>query len=122
MRVATDTSSASVSTSNVFAESRGGNADNVVMVGAHLDSVAEGPGINDNGSGTAAILETAQQMAKVNPRNKVRFALWGAEEAGLVGSYEYVFGLVGRGAGQDRDVPQLRHDRLAELRPLRLRR
>ena len=63
------------------------------MVGAHLDSVDTGPGINDNGSGVAAILETAQQMAKVNPRNTVRFALWGAEEAGLVGSDHYVFGL-----------------------------
>jgi Zn-dependent M28 family amino/carboxypeptidase len=93
MRVATDTFLGVISTSNVLAESRGGNPGNVVMVGAHLDSVAEGPGINDNGSGTAAILETAQQMAKVSPRNKVRFALWGAEEAGLVGSYEYVFGL-----------------------------
>ncbi len=93
MKVATDTFLGIISTSNVLAESRGGNPANVVMVGAHLDSVAEGPGINDNGSGTAAILETAQQMAKVSPRNKVRFALWGAEEAGLVGSYEYVFGL-----------------------------
>ena len=82
-----------LTTSNVLAESRSGNAGNVVMVGAHLDSVDEGPGINDNGSGTAAILETAQQMAKVKPRNKVRFALWGAEESGLVGSDNYVFGL-----------------------------
>ena len=54
--------------------------------GAHLDSVNAGPGIQDNGSGSAAILETALQMAKVKPRNKVRFAWWGAEEAGLVGS------------------------------------
>ena len=80
-------------TANVLAESRTGNSNNVVMVGAHLDSVDTGPGINDNGSGVAAILETAQQMAKVNPRNKVRFALWGAEEAGLVGSDHYVLGL-----------------------------
>ena len=60
------------------------------MAGAHLDSVNAGPGINDNGSGSAAILEVARQMAKVNPRNKVRFALWGAEEASLVGSTYYV--------------------------------
>jgi Zn-dependent M28 family amino/carboxypeptidase len=93
LRVTTDTLISTISTSNVLAESRGGNSGNVVMVGAHLDSVNEGPGINDNGSGTAAILETAQQMAKVNPRNKVRFALWGAEEAGLVGSDAYVDGL-----------------------------
>jgi aminopeptidase Y len=60
------------------------------MVGAHLDSVNAGPGINDNGSGSAAILETAEQLGKVKPRNKVRFALWGAEESGLVGSIYYV--------------------------------
>ena len=68
----------------------GGNPNNVVMAGAHLDSVNAGPGINDNGSGSAAILEVAEQMAKVKPRNKVRFAWWGAEESGLVGSTFYV--------------------------------
>ena len=78
---------------NVIAESRSGDANNVVMVGAHLDSVDRGPGIQDNGSGSAAILETALQMAKVKPRNKLRFAWWGAEEAGLIGSTKYVDGL-----------------------------
>ncbi|HMQ35143.1 MAG TPA: M28 family metallopeptidase, partial [Chloroflexaceae bacterium] len=77
-------------TYNVLAETKSGDPNNVVMVGAHLDSVNAGPGINDNGSGSAAILEVAQQMAKVKPRNKVRFALWGAEESGLVGSIYYV--------------------------------
>jgi Zn-dependent M28 family amino/carboxypeptidase len=75
---------------NVIAELPGRNDDNVVMVGAHLDSVQAGPGIQDNGSGSAAILETAVQMAKVKPRNTVRFAWWGAEESGLVGSTAYV--------------------------------
>ena len=62
------------------------------MVGAHLDSVAEGPGINDNGSGSSTILEIAEEMAELGdrPRNRVRFAFWGAEEAGLVGSTAYV--------------------------------
>ena len=78
---------------NVLAETPGGNPHNVIMAGGHLDSVARGPGINDNGSGTAALLETAEQMAKVKPRNKVRFAFWGAEEDGLVGSTAYVNGL-----------------------------
>jgi Zn-dependent M28 family amino/carboxypeptidase len=78
---------------NVIAESRSGDPNNVVMVGAHLDSVQRGPGINDNGSGSAAILETALQMAKVKPRNKLRFAWWGGEESGLVGSTAYVAGL-----------------------------
>jgi Zn-dependent M28 family amino/carboxypeptidase len=78
---------------NVIAESKDGDPNNVVMAGAHLDSVQRGPGINDNGSGSAALLEVAEQMAKVKPRNKVRFAWWGAEEAGLVGSTAYVNGL-----------------------------
>lgn len=78
---------------NVIAESKSGNPNNVVMAGAHLDSVPAGPGIQDNGSGSAAILEVAEQMAKVKPFNKVRFAWWGAEEAGLIGSTEYVAGL-----------------------------
>ena len=75
---------------NVIAETATGNDDNVVMAGAHLDSVQEGPGINDNGSGSAALLETAIQMSKVKPNNTVRFAWWGAEESGLVGSEYYV--------------------------------
>lgn len=78
---------------NVIAETAGGNANNVVVAGAHLDSVQRGPGINDNGSGSAALLEVAEQMAKVQPPNKVRFAWWGAEEAGLVGSTAYVANL-----------------------------
>jgi Zn-dependent M28 family amino/carboxypeptidase len=82
-----------VTTFNVLAETPGGRADNVVMVGAHLDSVPAGPGINDNGSGSAAILEVALQMQKVKPRNKVRFAWWGAEESGLIGSDFYVTSL-----------------------------
>jgi Zn-dependent M28 family amino/carboxypeptidase len=81
-------------TSNVLAESKEGDANNVVMVGAHLDSVAKGGGIQDNGSGSAAILEVATQMGKVKPRNKLRFALWSAEESGLVGSTRYVEGLL----------------------------
>jgi Zn-dependent M28 family amino/carboxypeptidase len=78
---------------NVLAELAGTNDDNVVMAGAHLDSVEEGPGINDNGSGSAALLEIAQQLAKLKPQNTLRFAWWGAEEAGLVGSTAYVNGL-----------------------------
>jgi hypothetical protein len=81
---------ASITLHNVLAESKSGDPNNVVMAGAHLDSVAAGPGINDNGSGSAALLEIAEQMRKVNPRNKLRFAWWGAEEAGLIGSTDYV--------------------------------
>ncbi|MFL6127690.1 MAG: M20/M25/M40 family metallo-hydrolase [Mycobacteriales bacterium] len=78
---------------NVLAELPGVNAGNVVMAGAHLDSVTGGPGINDDGSGSAALLETAVMMAKVKPQNTVRFAWWGAEELGLIGSTAYVDGL-----------------------------
>jgi len=78
---------------NVIAESRWGNPDNIVMLGAHLDSVFEGAGINDNGTGSAGLLEMADLMKRSHTRNKVRFAWWGAEEAGLVGSTEYVRGL-----------------------------
>ena len=59
---------------NVIAETQAGNHHNVVMAGAHLDSVQDGPGINDNGSGSAALLEMAIQMQKVKPNNAVRFA------------------------------------------------
>jgi Zn-dependent M28 family amino/carboxypeptidase len=79
---------------NVIAQTKTGSPQNVVMVGAHLDSVAAGPGINDNGSGVAAVLETAVQMgASPSVQNAVRFAFWGAEELGLVGSQKYVSSL-----------------------------
>jgi hypothetical protein len=82
-------------TFNVLAETPQGRDDNVVMMGAHLDGVQDGPGINDNGTGSAAILETAIQLADVNKlNNKVRFAWWGAEELGLLGSEHYVYDLV----------------------------
>lgn len=76
---------------NVIAQTRTGSSHDVVMVGAHLDSVREGPGINDDGSGVAAVLETALQLGSAPPvRNAVRFAFWAAEEAGAVGSTRYV--------------------------------
>ena len=78
---------------SVIAELPGKNEDNVVMAGAHLDSVTEGPGINDNGSGSAALLETALLMANLNPQNTLRFAWWAGEEQGLLGSADYVAGL-----------------------------
>jgi aminopeptidase Y len=90
MRLKTDTFRGIATTSNVLAETVDGDPNNVIMVGGHLDSVNAGPGINDNGSGSATILEAAEQMAKVKPRNKVRFAWWGAEESSLVGSTYYV--------------------------------
>ncbi len=87
----TETASEIRQTYNVLAETRGAKK-NVVMAGAHLDSVLLGNGINDNGSGSAALLETAEKMAamKKQPNNRVRFAWWGAEELGLLGSEHYV--------------------------------
>lgn len=80
-----------VTTRNVIAQTKTGSTDNVVMVGAHLDSVKEGPGINDNGTGVATVLETALQMGpSPDVANAVRFGFWGGEEQGLFGSYNYL--------------------------------
>ncbi|WP_201276593.1 M20/M25/M40 family metallo-hydrolase [Marisediminicola senii] len=80
-----------IPTFNVIAETTTGRDDNTVMLGAHLDGVPEGAGINDNGSGSAAILETAVQLAEQGElNNQVRFAWWAAEEIGLLGSAHYV--------------------------------
>jgi Zn-dependent M28 family amino/carboxypeptidase len=86
-----------VHTENLLADTSG-RVDRTVVVGGHLDSVAEGPGINDNGSGTATILETALQMADlgIDPKNRVRFAFWSGEEDGLIGSDYYVSQLSAR--------------------------
>ncbi|GAA2291553.1 M28 family metallopeptidase [Streptomyces kunmingensis] len=77
---------------NLVADWPGGDTDQVLMAGAHLDSVTTGPGINDNGSGSAAILETALAVsrAQFKPTKHLRFAWWGAEELGMVGSRNYV--------------------------------
>ncbi|MFG2216897.1 M20/M25/M40 family metallo-hydrolase [Streptomyces sp. NPDC087769] len=77
---------------SLIADWPGGDPDHVLMTGAHLDSVEEGPGINDNGSGSAAVLATALQVAKsgLKPERHLRFAWWGAEESGLIGSAQYV--------------------------------
>jgi Zn-dependent M28 family amino/carboxypeptidase len=87
--VTASTISENRTTVNIIAQTSG-RTDNVVMVGAHLDSVIAGPGINDNGSGSAGILEVAEAYAKTKPTNAVRFAWWGAEELGLLGSEYYV--------------------------------
>ncbi|MFD5412987.1 M28 family peptidase [Streptomyces nojiriensis] len=77
---------------NLIADWPGGPADQTVMFGAHLDSVSAGPGINDNGSGSATLLENALVLAQKNPAmtKHVRFAWWTDEEQGLNGSEFYV--------------------------------
>ena len=101
--ISTSTLSENRRTSNVIAESPAGRSDRVAFAGAHLDSVAEGPGINDNGSGSSTILEVAEEMSElgIKPRNKVRFAFWGAEESGLLGAEYYVSQLTSR---QQKDI------------------
>ncbi|WP_169946575.1 M28 family metallopeptidase [Microbispora sp. H11081] len=93
VRVKTDTSSEMRPTHNIIADSRWGDANKVVQLGAHLDSVVPGPGINDNGSGSAAILEVASALGKIPTRNKLRFSFWSAEEFGTLGSEYYVANL-----------------------------
>jgi aminopeptidase S len=77
---------------NLIAEWPVAASDEVLMAGAHLDSVTAGAGINDNGSGSAALLEVALAVADagLEPQRRLRFAWWGAEELGLVGSGHYV--------------------------------
>ncbi len=76
---------------NVVAETERGDPNHIVLLGAHLDSVPAGPGVNDDGSGTAFQLELAEQLARAGtpPRNKIRFLWFGGEEDGLVGSQYY---------------------------------
>jgi Zn-dependent M28 family amino/carboxypeptidase len=92
--VSADATTTETTTENIIADLPGVNPDNVVMAGAHLDSVPAGPGINDNGSGSAALLTVALQLGnnkQYTPQNTLRFAWWGAKEAGLIGSNEYIF-------------------------------
>ena len=103
LRVVVDATTTPNEEFNVIADSRWGDRERTIVVGAHLDSVEVGPGINDNGSGSSTILEIAEQVAKLKdkPRNALRFAFWGAEEAGLVGSTAYVNEQVANGGIED---------------------
>ncbi|WCB92246.1 Aminopeptidase [Baekduia alba] len=92
IHVTTSTLSETRTTYNTIADAPGGRADHTVVVGSHLDSVAAGPGINDDGSGSSQDLEIALQYQKAikNPKNHLRFLFFGAEEEGLLGSAHYV--------------------------------
>ncbi|KAJ0346491.1 hypothetical protein COL154_007981 [Colletotrichum chrysophilum] len=79
-----------IQTTNILAQTTEGDPDNCVMLGGHSDSVTEGPGINDDGSGSLTLLEIATQLTKFSVNNCVRFAWWAAEEEGLLGSDYYV--------------------------------
>jgi Peptidase family M28/PA domain len=88
--VSVDASSRGARADNVIAETPGGSADRIVMAGGHLDSVAGGPGINDNGSGAATLIEAAEAIGTKPPGARVRLDFWTAEEVGLHGSRTYV--------------------------------
>ncbi|MEU8458645.1 M20/M25/M40 family metallo-hydrolase [Streptomyces griseoaurantiacus] len=77
---------------NLVADWPGGDPEHILFAGAHLDSVEAGPGINDNGSGSAALLATALEVSRsgLRPDRHLRFAWWGAEELGMVGSSAYL--------------------------------
>jgi aminopeptidase Y len=77
-------------TTNIIAQTKGGDPDNCVMLGGHSDSVSEGPGINDDGTGLLTLLEIASHLVNYKVNNCVRFAWWAGEEEGLLGSDYYV--------------------------------
>ena len=89
-----DARNVNITSRNVLAQTKTGSPHEVIMAGAHLDSPRGGPGINDDGTGVAAVLETALQLGPLAPvNNAVRFVFWGAEEDGINGAADYVFGM-----------------------------
>ena len=108
VRIVLSVATTFVRAANVVADLPG-RRPGVVLLGAHLDSVANGPGINDNGSGSAAVLEIARQARRlhVRPRHGLRFGFWGAEELGLIGSTSYVDSLTRAKRAQILDVINL---------------
>jgi peptidase M28-like protein/PA domain-containing protein len=100
VRLVTSGTTETRSLRSVLAELPGADPSRVVMVGAHVDSSMDGPGINDDGSGVATVLALAKAMAGTTPPVTIRFAFWAAEESGLHGSTHYVVGLSAAGGGR----------------------
>jgi Zn-dependent M28 family amino/carboxypeptidase len=117
-RVLVDVARVETPTVNLIAETPGATED-VIVVGAHLDSVSRGPGINDNGSGAMLVLEMARVMAEdeISPNNSIRWVLWGGEELGLLGSSAYVGGLDDE--AHARILANLNFDMVASPNPVR---
>ncbi|MER6051159.1 M20/M25/M40 family metallo-hydrolase (plasmid) [Streptomyces sp. BHT-5-2] len=101
---------------NLIADWPGGAEDSTVMVGSHLDSVDAGPGINDDGSGSAGILEVALAVSRehLKPAKHLRFGWWGDEEDGMVGSQHYVDNL---GADKSKISAYLNFDMIGSPNP-----
>jgi len=118
LRVLADTELVDMPTVNVIAETAGVTED-VVVVGAHLDSVTQGPGINDNGSGAMLVLEMARAVAReeISTNNTIRWVLWGGEELGLLGSFDYVRGL--NSSEKSNILANLNFDMVASPNPVR---
>ncbi len=94
IRLVLDAENIKVSSRNVLAQTETGSPHEAIVVGAHLDGPRDGPGINENATGVAAVLETALQLGPLAPvNNAVRFVFWGADEDGLNGVTDYVFGM-----------------------------
>lgn len=94
VRLVLDAENVKISSRNVLAQTETGSPHDAVVVGAHLDSPRDCPGINDDGTGVAAVLETALQLGPLPAvNNAVRFAFWGADEDGRGGVMDYVFGM-----------------------------
>ncbi|CAB4254565.1 similar to Saccharomyces cerevisiae YBR286W APE3 Vacuolar aminopeptidase Y, processed to mature form by Prb1p [Maudiozyma barnettii] len=93
VKFAMDSTVSNIKTKNIIADTKHGDPENIVALGAHSDSVEEGPGINDDGSGTISLLTVAKQLTHFKINNKVRFAWWSAEEEGLLGSNYYAYNL-----------------------------
>lgn len=94
IRLVLDAENVKISSRNVLAQTETGSPHEAIVVGAHLDGPRDGPGINDNATGVAAVLETALQLGPLAPvNNAVRFVFWGADEDGLNGVTDYVFGM-----------------------------
>ena len=94
IRLVLDAENVNITSRNVLAQTATGSPNEVIILGAHLDSPRGGPGINENGTGVAAVLETALQLGPLAPvNNAVRFVFWGADEDGFNGAMDYVFGL-----------------------------
>ena len=110
VRLTTEVSSQDAEVANVIAEGTTGADDEVIMIGGHLDSVVDGPGINDNGSGVSTILEVAEEYAGLDLEHRLRFGFWAGEELGLLGSTHYVESL---GNATDDIAAYLNFDMLA---------
>ena len=110
-RLVTDATTDDVATRSIIAQLPGTDPDRVVMLGAHLDSVVDGPGINDDGSGVATLLELADALRGKVPSATIRLAFWAGEELGLAGSSSYVRNLPEEERG--RIVAYLNADMLA---------